>query len=225
MDFSCSNCSRTLRIPDDKVPMGQVVRIACPGCGNKITIDTRSGEDAQPEQAKAPPPAERDAERRTAEDSDYGDDTSLGFYEEGTKLALVLDSDPARREQIRAAVEEIDYRFVESPETRDAISKMRFHVFDLVILADGYDDQTLEYSPVVNFINNSPMSLRRQTFLSLLGDQFQTMDNMKAFSMSANLVINTGDLDQLTGILKKALAENQRFYKVFMDTLREEGRA
>ena len=220
MDVTCNQCNKTLRIPDEKVPRDQIVKIACPACNNKITIDTRTNAGKKPEPAKAPT-----AGQGPAEELDYGDDTSLGFYEEGTKLALVLDSDPGRKEKIRAALEKIEYRFVDSPATRDAISKMRFHVFDLVLLAEGFDGQSLEYSPIINSINHVPMSVRRKTFLALLGDRFQTMDNMMAFAMSANLVINPGDMDKLTGILKKALAENERFYKIFMDTLRETGAA
>jgi hypothetical protein len=51
------------------------------------------------------------------------------------------------------------------------------------------------------------------------------MDNMMTFAMSANLVINPADLDKLQAVLKKAISENDRFYKVFMDTLKDLGRA
>lgn len=222
MDMTCSHCSKTLRIPDEKVPKGQIVRITCPACKNKITIDTRSKDEGEHAPSKANTTEEAEV---TSEELDYGDDTSLGFYEEGTKLVLVLDSDPVRREQARTAVEAMEYRFVDTAATRDAISKLRFHIFDLVILAEGFDGQSLENSPIINFLNHLPMSVRRKTFLALLGDRFQTTDNMMAFAMSANLVINPGDLNKLSVILRKALADNERFYKVFMDTLRETGRA
>jgi len=212
MDMTCSHCSKTLRIPDEKVPKGQIVRITCPACKSKITIDTRSKDEGEHAPSKANISEEPEV---TSEELDYGDDTSLGFYEEGTKLVLVLDSDPLRREQVRTAVEAMEYRFVDTATTRDAISKLRFHIFDLVILADGFD----------GFLNHLPMSVRRKTFLALLGDRFQTTDNMMAFAMSANLVINPGDLNKLSVILRKALVENERFYKIFMDTLRETGRA
>ena len=48
---------------------------------------------------------------------------------------------------------------------------------------------------------------------------------MKAFAMSANAVINRKDLDKTTSILKKAIVDNAKFYKIFMDTLAEVGRA
>ncbi len=222
MEVTCSHCSKTLKIPDEKLPRDQIVKIACPACKQKITIDTRtSGGRAQP-----PPPSETSgAGGKGADELEYGDDTSLGFFEEGTKLALVLDGDPIRKDSIRSAVEALEFRYVESPGTRDAISKMRFHVFDLVVLAEGFDSQPLEHSPIINSINHLSMTVRRKIFLALLGDQFQTTDNMMAFAMSANLVVNPNDVDKLQAVLKKALADNERFYKVYMDSVKELGKA
>ncbi len=220
MEVTCSHCNKTLKIPDEKLPRDQVVKIACPACKNKITIDTRAQGGGAPE-----PSADGGGEAATKDELEYGDDTSLGFYEEGTKLALILESDPVRKEQIRAAVEAIEYRFVDAPDTRDAVSKMRFHVFDLMILAEGFDGQPLEHSPIINSINHLPTTVRRKIFLCLLGDRFQTTDNMMAFAMSANLVVNPGDMDKLQAVLKKALLDNERFYKIYMDTLKELGKA
>jgi len=45
-----------------------------------------------------------------------------------------------------------------------------------------------------------------------------------AFARSANVVINLKDIDKLHLVLKKAIAENEKFYKVFMDALVETGR-
>jgi len=46
-----------------------------------------------------------------------------------------------------------------------------------------------------------------------------------AFAMSANVVINSKDIQKLHLILKKAISENERFYKVFLDTMVETGKA
>jgi hypothetical protein len=69
------------------------------------------------------------------------------------------------------------------------------------------------------------MSLRRRIFFTLVGDTFKTMDPMAAFAMSANLVINRGDFSKLKAILSGAILDNEKFYKVFSDTLEEVGRA
>lgn len=225
MEVTCSHCNKTLKIPDEKLPRDQLVKITCPACKNKITIDTREQSGEAPEPQAHKPTADRSGTDTPKDELEYGDDTSLGFYEEGTKLALILESDPARKEQIRAAVEAIEYRFVDAPDTRDAVSKMRFHVFDLMVLAEGFDGQPLEHSPIINSINHLPMTVRRKIFLCLLGGRFQTMDNMMAFAMSANLVVNPGDMDKLQAVLKKGLTDNERFYKIYMDTLKELGKA
>ena len=46
-----------------------------------------------------------------------------------------------------------------------------------------------------------------------------------AFSLSANAVINTKDMEKLHPILKKAISDNDKFYKIFMDTMKEMGKA
>ena len=69
------------------------------------------------------------------------------------------------------------------------------------------------------------MSVRRKIFLALLSDVYKTMDHMMALATSANIVVSTKDLDKLHPILKKAISENERFYKVFTDTLAETGKA
>jgi len=38
-------------------------------------------------------------------------------------------------------------------------------------------------------------------------------------------VVNEKDVGQLAVILKKVTSENEKFYKVFMETLRETGKA
>lgn len=223
MEVTCSKCKKTLKIPDEKIPDNQAVKVACPVCKNKIIIDKREAANEPPEDmSDASMTMDFSGEGMASED--YDESASLGFFAEDTRLALVLDNDAGRKLKIREAVEELGYTFIESEGTRDAIGKMRFNQFHLIVLVEGFDDQPLEYSPIINSLNHTPMSYRRKTFLALIGDQLQTMDNMMAFAMSANLVINPDDMEKLSAILKKGIAENERFYKVFMDCLRETGK-
>ena len=117
------------------------------------------------------------------------------------------------------------YKFIPTSNARDALGKMRFHHFDLVFLSEGFDGQDLGQSSILNYLNHASMSSRRRIFLALTGDQFKTMDDMMAYSLSANTVINSKDFDKLSGVLKKGIAEYEKFYKIFMDTMVEMGRA
>jgi predicted Zn finger-like uncharacterized protein len=218
MDIICSSCGTTLSVPDEKLPPNQVVNITCPKCKNKIKVDT--GElDLKPAEPK---------KREKAEEeflSEYEDDTSpLEFFEEGVKLAIVLESDDLRLSDIIPALEELGYKIIQPQSLQEAMSKIRLHPFDMIILSDGFNGKGLEGNPIINYLNHLSMSVRRRIFLVLLSGRFKTMDNMMAFAMSANLVVNPEDLPNMRLILKKGTSENEKFYKVFMDEIREVGR-
>lgn len=232
MEVTCEQCKTRFNIPDDKVPKDKVIKLNCPKCKGKISV---GGEALQP-----PPKADEtgdftlklvdpDAGKKPPEESygyeDFTTDQALDFFEEGIKLALIMPNSSMNEDHLRAGLELIGYKCVPTPNTRDAIGKLRFHNFDLIILADGFDSQPLDHSVIVNYLNRLPMSVRRKIFLALVSDNFKTMDNMAAFAMSANVVINSKDIQKLHLILKKAVSENERFYKIFVDTLVETGKA
>jgi predicted Zn finger-like uncharacterized protein len=237
MEVTCEQCKTKLNIPDEKLPKGQVVKLGCPKCKNKITIDTRS---TPPHGEEAPPGAGADdtgkfhlkfieSKREKEQEEGYGyseytDDKALDFFEEGARLALIMSDDPEHIRKIKELVEGMGFKGVVTPNTRDAIGKLRFHHFDLMLLSDGFDGQPLENSPILNHVNRMPMSVRRRIFLALLGEKFKSMDNMMAFAMSANVVLSTKDMDRLGPMLKMSLGDNEKFYKVFIDTLTQLGK-
>ncbi len=220
MEITCEHCEATLNIPDEKIPQGQVVRISCPKCKSKISIDTGK-HLASPEQAKS---GQKSKENGYSY-GDYSEDEALGAYEEGAKLALVLDPDPESSGKTRSEIEQLGYHCVSATSTRDAVGKMRFHLFDLVILSDGFDGQDLDNSPILNYLDHISLTDRRKIFVTLMGERFKSMDNLMAFAMSANAVINPNDTDKFSATLKGAVSDHERFYKVFMETLVEVGRA
>jgi uncharacterized protein YbaR (Trm112 family) len=223
MEIICEQCKAKLNIPVEKIPQGQRVIIHCPKCKHKLTLEYNSPK----KEDKAPVTQDKtDQEVSTPEiDDGYEDeDLSLVFYEEGVKLALVMENEISGTEKLERTIEKLGYRSVSAKSTRDAIGKMRFHHFDLMILSDLFDGIELEESPVLQYLNHLPMSIRRRIFLALIGDTFKTMDHMMAFAMSANLVINRRDLDTITAILVHAVSDHDKFYKVFMDVLAELGK-
>lgn len=237
MEISCGNCKTKLNIPDEKIPKGQIVRVNCPNCKVKITIDARKERSANiyspnafADSGKLHEDSVVSEHSALSEESffGYGDETgdeSLVFFEEDVRLALIMVGNEDHAEKIKSVVEELGYKCASAPTTRDALGKMRFHHFDFIFLSDGFDGQELEHSPVLNYLNHLNIFLRRRIFLVLMSDQFKSLDEMMAFSRSANAVINPKDLGRLSGILKKAISDNEKFYKVFMDTLVGIGKA
>jgi hypothetical protein len=249
MDVTCTSCGAKLKIPNSKLPPPQVrmVSITCPKCKSRLKVDRDQPGDGlapqekaelEPDKQLAPNKREnvqKPAQTKAAEEKEeskgplfeyeYDEDISpLEFYEEGTKLALVLDGDDKYVKEITSALEELTYKTVVPLSIREAMGKLLFHHFDLIMLSDGFDGLSLEESPVINYLNSLSMSVRRRIFLALLSKKFKTMDLLKALALSANLLINPDDLVNLSLVLKKGISDHEKFYKVFMDTLKEAGK-
>jgi hypothetical protein len=226
----------------------RTVSITCPKCKSKLTIDRAKPDTGPAPQRKVEPKPQRvpapkgkekpaaqsaspayeamgESERSPIFDYEYDEDVSpLEFYEEGTKLALVMDGDDKHVQDINAALEGLAYKVVAPGTIKEAMGKMLFHHFDVIMLSDGFDGLALQDSPVVHYLNSLSMSVRRKVYLVLLSRKFKTMDLMKAFGMSANLVVSPDDLSNLSLILKKGISDHEKFYKVFMDTLIDTGK-
>jgi predicted Zn finger-like uncharacterized protein len=216
MEIKCDSCNTKLNIPDEKIPPDQQVTITCPKCKEKMALGPRASKHRP-----SPPEGSNSGTVKAL----GGDAAALEFYEEGVKLALVAENDPGQLEKLKEAIEDVGYKHVSVENTGQAIGKMRFHTFELVIISDDFDGIELAQSPVLQYLNHLSMTIRRRMFVAVIGDSFNTMDHMMAYALSANLVVGRRDVDKLTGILKNAIADNEKFYKVFMDTLGEVGRS
>jgi hypothetical protein len=217
MDITCSSCGTTLKVPDEKLPPNQIVSLTCPKCKAKIRVDT----------AELAPPAAKPKKEEAGKGFGFDDKDDTGpleFFEEGTKLALVLDADEMHLSEIGPGLEELGYKGIQPVSLHEAMSKIRLHHFDMVILSDGFEGKGLDGNPITNYLNHISMSVRRKIFLVLISGKFKTMDNMAAFAMSANLVVNPEDLSNFVAILKKGTSDNEKFYKIYMDILREAGK-
>jgi hypothetical protein len=103
------------------------------------------------------------------------------------------------------------------PSPQHALQRLRFNQYDIIILADVVGGQAP--NPVASYLAKLNMNTRRDTFVVLVGEQFKTADQWQAFVESVDLVCHAADLLQLPVILKRALSEHERFYKVFNECL------
>ncbi len=219
MQVICSHCRAKFNIPDDKIPAGRQVSVACPKCKQRIVVERSKGEEEDSSKQSAVVKVSAGYEYR---DVDEVLELTIG---EGEKVALLMAADHQEASLIKQAVKEVGYRVIAAEDTRDAMNKMRFHHFPMILLSDGFDATEIFQSPILRYLEHLAMPVRRRIFLVLIGRRFKSMDHMKAFAMSANLVINKNDLKKLAPILSRALADHESFYKVFMETLKEVGKA
>ena len=217
MDIVCKQCKSRFKIPDEKIPKGQIFTLSCPKCKNKISIDTRPSATAEPVTKKT-----------IIDEVDSGtydaSEKPFDFLEEGAETALLCEPDPAVRDKIRSALENMGYNVIQPESDRDALKQMRFHVFDLVVLSEVFSSKNPDENNVMKYLERLPMATRRKIFVVLATNRFRTMDNMAAFNKSVNIVVNTKNLDEIEKIIKSGLSDNAAFYCVFKDALVKTGK-
>jgi hypothetical protein len=145
-------------------------------------------------------------------------------YEEELRSALVCEDNAEFKGVISAALEGLKYRVEFAAGAEDAFEKLKFNQYRTIVLNERFGGSTPENNAVYKFLQFMPMSARRSIFLTLLGKDFKTGDNMTAFTKSSNITVNEKDIPSLKAILKKAIADNDQFYKVFRESLVKMGK-
>jgi CheY-like chemotaxis protein len=138
--------------------------------------------------------------------------------------ALVCVDASDRQAAVTIALHELGYAGDIATSAVDATERMRKNAYQIIVLDEEFQGSTEHDNAVLDAIHAMPMSTRRYVFVALIGRRLGTLDNMMAFVKSVNLVVHMSDVSQLTAILSRAVEDNDRFYRVFRDVLKEAGR-
>jgi DNA-binding NtrC family response regulator len=142
--------------------------------------------------------------------------------ENGPALLCVDDAD--RRGAVRAALEQLGYQPETPADAADAIDQLRKVPYQVVVVDEGYDGGTALDNAVLKALNSVAMSVRRYVFVALIAADVTSLDNAAAFARSVNAVVNPNDLGQLAALLRRAIADNDAFYRVFREVLQAAGK-
>ncbi|MDD5722523.1 MAG: hypothetical protein PHY29_02150 [Syntrophales bacterium] len=150
-------------------------------------------------------------------------DKPFDFVEEGGKTALVCESDRTARENLGSILEKMGYYVTKSATPPDALKNMRFHLYDLIMVGNSFDEKGSNDGGVLDYIRRLPMGARRNIFVVLLSATIRTMDNMAAFGKSVNLIINLENIGDAEVIVRRGIADNEAFYETFREALKRAG--
>jgi predicted Zn finger-like uncharacterized protein len=225
MEVICDQCQGKFKISDEKIPAEQVVYISCPRCKKKLTLDTRTKKlPTLSDPVKPLHSADKNLVETISSGVYDASDKPFDFLGPGVKTALVCESDAGILSKLRIALKQMGYHTVEPESATDALKKMRFHSFDLIVMNELFDCPTPDDNPILTSLNDLTMSERRNMFVALITTRFRTMDNMAALNKSVNVVIHLRNLDEIAKILRRAIDEHQAFYSVFQAALVKTGR-
>jgi CheY-like chemotaxis protein len=216
MEIICQSCQGKLKIPNEKLPPGRAATVTCPRCKAKINV------------SPSPKEEKKDAGEAFEDLFDFEDDSGesydatekpFDFIEEEGKSALICESDAIFCEKVRPTLDLLEYHVTEVPYSREALKKMRYHTYDVIILDEYFDTQDPEANPVLIFLERLGMDIRRNIFVVLLSQRYRTMDNMTAFQKSVNMIVNVRNIDDFDKILQRGLADYGLFFKVMKESL------
>jgi predicted Zn finger-like uncharacterized protein len=214
MNIICNSCSSKFRIPDEKIPAGRVSHVPCPKCRVRISID----------------PAKKTgggilAFEQSGRNGSYdASDKPFDFIEEEGMTALLCEQNPLASKTIQNTLNLMDYQITLPENSRDALKRMRYHVYDLIVVNESFDTKNPESNGVLIYLERLSMTVRRKIFVAMVSSRYRTMDNMMAFHASVNLIVNIKNIEDIGKILSRGITDTQLFYSVYKETLKESGR-
>lgn len=146
-------------------------------------------------------------------------DKPFDFVEEEGKTALVCETDPKVKAPILESLNLMEYHITEVENSRSALKKMRYHIYDVVVVNEAFDASSPDQNVVLIYLERLNMSTRRNIFVALLSGRFRTMDNMIALQKSVDIVVNTKNIADVGKILSRGVTDKDFFYRAFKDAL------
>lgn len=202
MQVVCEGCGQRYRIDDDKIPATGTAFISCPKCKKRIAIEASSAPSSP----------------RT---SPEGDDTPLPevpeYFEPGTKTALVYCPEVQVRAQVDRHLQEMGYEVRALASRDELISKLKYHLYEIVFLYQRAPDQEEALSGIMSCLNSLAMEVRRHVFVALVYLGGSPFDSFKAFSKGVDLTLSPMDLGKLSEKLTVALQAKQTAYKAYLE--------
>lgn len=150
--------------------------------------------------------------------------TSAAISSEGDpRLALLCPASGQDPAPVQAALQELGYTVHVPAKPEEALNQLAENRYELVLIHEAYGGSA-DQNQVLAAIQRMAMPQRRHMCVGLIGSQLKTSDHMMAFAKSVHFVVAESDLGTIKTVARRAVAENDHFYKTFRESLREAGK-
>ncbi len=247
MQVECKECHRLLNLPDDKLPVGRPFCFNCPYCKTKNTVVIPPPAQTPPASASTAPPAPPIPEdpgpppppppSPPASDPAYpppldpGQDQdefsayssfSQGGVDERPRALVVYDEE-ATAEKLISTLEGLGYQATVALNLRDAARQLKFLNFRLLLIQADYFGTNLRGNHLLRAVQALDNHSRRGLLVVLISPDLTTLDDLTAFGLSLDAVVNTADLESIDRVLMSIVARAKKFYALYWETLAEHG--
>lgn len=142
------------------------------------------------------------------------------IFEPGDITSLVCVDNADQQGIVIEQLSSLDYKIHVGLFSEDVVLKLRSHPYDVIIVNDNFGGVPLNSNPVIAVAITLPPIQRRRQFITLIGTDFVTNDEMISFILSVDLVVNPGDLSNFRPVLRRGVAKHLDFYQPFYDALK-----
>ena len=222
MKIQCPSCGMQLKAGEkfiqkiENLAAGEKARVKCTSCSEPYAVGKDSLESRV---TGVKPPCAPDISWLKAGDAD-------GFDEIAEELptVLVLMQPNVRREAVANDFGTHGYRVEYAANSTEAIEKMQFYIYAAVVQDASYEPGSVQGTAIHRFISAMDMAKRRQMLYILIGDDFRTLYDLEALCYSANLVVNTKEINHFPTMLRKLVRENEILFGPLIAEMQAAGR-
>ena len=141
------------------------------------------------------------------------------FLTPADKPALLGLTTPLFVEPARMALLGLEYKVHHALNHGDFIARYTRIQYQVIFLEELFDASVPAENLTLQNLQMMPMNQRRHTTILLLGDSFQTLNAMQAYTHSVHAVINRADIEKLPQILQQVISDNDILLNVYRETL------
>jgi hypothetical protein len=139
----------------------------------------------------------------------------LSDSHEGLKSALVAYDDEEVQNHLQEKLTNMGFKVSVAVNLRDAAKQLKFASFNVVIIQENYYGATLKNNQLLKAIQGMEVRTRHKMFIGMIGPSFTSLDDLLAFSLSLDTVINTRDIDDVERLLISAIAHVNKFFAAY----------
>lgn len=237
MIVNCPHCGKQLKLSEkiresvQQLEPGRKIKVKCVHCAVPFGLDAKIIEHAASNQPSTPSVSAKEKPDGKVKPPappgiDWLKDGSFDEKEivEDIPRALILMPESSSRDEVVKAVTEFGYRAELAPNAEEATDMMRFVNYAAVFLHNRFESGGVKAGKFHKFMRGMDMSRRRYIFYVLLGEQFNTLFDLQALALSANLVVNDAEIPFIGTVLKKAIPEFEALFGPLMEELRVAGK-
>ena len=128
------------------------------------------------------------------------------------------------KQKIAGVLESLSYRTTIIPSITDNIIEQVKSVSNkVIILEDGFQNISFRENPIYQEIIRMTMPFRRNVFFVLLWDKSKYPEQIDAFSMSVNLLLDIGKIkeEDLVTILRQEIFYYTQLYQVYKNVKKQ----